>query len=110
MRFLAGLLAFREAAPFEGSEAFVPRDEAKRASKELGRLRRRNPGHVSCVMESPWHVPVRWFVLFDDEERRILERGDRHRLSYLTTARKATRRIERAIPALRRSTWARSPS
>lgn len=103
MRFLAGLLAFREATPFEGSEAFVPRDEAKRAAKELGRLRRRNPGHVSCVMQSPWHVPVRWFLLFDDEERRILERGDRHRLSYLTTARKAIRRIERAIPALRRS-------
>lgn len=103
MRVLAGLLAFREAAPFEGSEAFLPRDAAKRASKELSRLRRRNPGHVASVMQSPWHVPVRWFVLFDDEERRIAEREGRHRLSYLTTARRAIRRAERAIPALRRS-------
>jgi hypothetical protein len=103
MRVLAGILAFREAKPFEGSEAFVPRQDAKRASKELARLRRRDPGHVACMMQSPWHVPVRWFVLFDDEERRIVERGDRHRLSYLTTVRKAIRRVERAIPALRRS-------
>ncbi len=103
MRALAGLLAFREAAPFEGSEAFLSREEAKRASKELGRMRRRNPGHVACLMQSPWHVPVRWFVLFDDEERRIAERDGRHRLSYLTTVRKAVRRTERAIPALRRS-------
>jgi hypothetical protein len=103
MRALAGLLAFREAAPFEGSEVFVPDAEARKASKELGRLRRRNPRQVACIMQSPWHVPVRWFVLFDDDERRIAERDGRHRLAYLTTARRAIRRAERAIPALRRS-------
>lgn len=103
LRVLAGLLAFREAKPFEGSERFVPREDAKRAARELGRLRRRNPSHVACVMQSPWHVPVRWFVLFDDEERRIVEREGRHRLSYLTTVRKAIRRVEEAVPALRRS-------
>jgi hypothetical protein len=103
MRVLAGLLAFREAKPFEGSEAFVPDDEAKRASKELHRMRRRNPGRVACIMQSPWHVPVRWFVLFEDEERRLLERDGRHRLSYVTTARRAMRRAEKAIPGLRRT-------
>lgn len=103
MRVLAGLLAFREAKPFEGSDAFVSRDDARRASKELSRLRRRNPAHVACLMQSPWHVPVRWFVLFEDEERRIVERSGRHRLSYLTTVRKAVRRTERAVPALRGS-------
>ena len=103
IRVLAGLLAFREAKPFEGSEAFVSSDDARRASKELSRLRRRSPHQVACVMQSPWHVPVRWFVLFEDEERRIVEREGRHRLSYLTTARKALRRAEHAVPALRRS-------
>jgi hypothetical protein len=103
MRVLAGLLAFREAKPFEGSEAFVPDDDAKRASKELSRMRRRNPGRVACIMQSPWHVPVRWFVLFEDEERRLLEREGRHRLSYVTTARRAMRRAEKAIPGLRRT-------
>ena len=103
MRVLAGLLAFREAKPFEGSEAFVPPDVARRASRELNKMRRRWPGRVACVMQSPWHVPVRWFVFFDDGERRLVERDGRHRLSYLTTVRKAVRRAERAIPALRGS-------
>ena len=66
-------------------------------------MRRRNPSHVACLMQSPWHVPVRWFVLFDEEERRLAERDGRYRLSYLTTARKAIRRAERAVPPLRRS-------
>ncbi len=103
LRTLAGLLAFHEAEPFEGSRDFVPRGEARRAARELRRLRRREPGVIASLMESAWHVPVRWFVLFDDDERRILERGGRHCLSYLTTARKAMRRAERAVPALRGS-------
>jgi hypothetical protein len=101
MRVLAALLSFREAEPFEGSAAFVPRDEAKRTRRELARLRRRHPGQVACLMQSPWHVPVRWFTLFDDDDRRLVERDGRHRLSYLTTARRAMRRAERAVPALR---------
>jgi hypothetical protein len=103
MRVLAGLLAFKEAKPFDGSEAFVPATEAKRASKELGRMRRRKPNAVASIMQSPWHVPVRWFVLFEDEERRIVERDGRHQLSYVTTLRRAMRRAEKAVPALRRS-------
>jgi len=92
MRVLAAFLSFHEAKPFEGSEAFVPRDEVKRARRELSKLRRRNPSQVACLMQSPWHVPVRWFTLFDDDERRLVERDGRHRLSYLTTARRAMRR------------------
>jgi hypothetical protein len=64
-------------------------------------MRRRNPGDIASIMQSPWHVPVRWLVLFDDDERRLEEAGGHHRLSYLTTARKAVRRAERAVPVLR---------
>ncbi|HZD18753.1 MAG TPA: hypothetical protein VE669_11480 [Actinomycetota bacterium] len=103
LRVLAGVLAFREAAPFDGAGAFVPRTEARRASRELRRLRRRNPAQIATVMQSPWHVPIRWFVLFEDEERRLREVGGRYRLSYLSTAKKAIRRVERAIPILRGS-------
>jgi hypothetical protein len=101
LRVLAGLLAFRDALPFEGAEAFVTGRDVRRARRQLARLRRRDPGQVATIMQSPWHVPVRWFVLFDDDERRLLESGHRHRLSYLTTVRKAVRRAERAVPVLR---------
>ncbi len=85
LRVLAGLIAFREAAPFEGAEAFVPDREMRRLRRRLHRMRRKNPGQIAAIMQSPWHVPVRWFVLFDDDERRLTETGIHHRLSYLTT-------------------------
>jgi hypothetical protein len=103
LRVLAGLLAFRDAAPFEGSEAFVPDGAARRARRELRRIRRQHLGQMAAIMQSPWHVPVRWFVLFEDEDRRIREIQGVHRLSYLTTVRRALRRIERAVPVLRHS-------
>ena len=101
LRVLAGVVAFRDAAPFDGCEAFLPAKAARRARRQLGRLRRRQPWQVAMIMRSPWHVPVRWFVLFDADERRLVEWNGRHRLSYLTTTRKAIRRAERAVPALR---------
>src|SRR4029450_12212927 len=52
---------------------------------------------------SAWHVPVGGFVLFDDEERRLLEGDGHHRLSYLTTTRKALRRAEDPVPVPRQS-------
>jgi hypothetical protein len=104
LRVLAGLLSFREASPLELSEQFVPSSEAKKAAKELARMRRKDPSAVSFIHESPWHVPIRWFVLFADEERRVVERDDGgYRLSYLTLTRRALRRAERAYPVLRRS-------
>jgi hypothetical protein len=103
LRVLAGLLAFRETAPFDGSEHFVSRDDARKASKELARLRKRDPSAISHIMQSPWHVPVRWFVLFSDDERHLMEEQGRYRLRYVTSARRAIRRAERTIPALRRT-------
>lgn len=100
---LAGLLSFREAAPFDGAEAFLSAAEARRVSRELRRLRRRHPSQIASLMRSPWHVPVRWLVLFDDEERRLREVEGRFRLSYLSTTRHAIRRLEHAVPVLRGS-------
>jgi hypothetical protein len=101
LRVLGGLVAFCDAAPFEGSDAFLSAAQARRARRQLGRLRRRNPWQVATIMRSPWHVPVRWFALFGADERRLAESAGRHRLSYLTTTRRAIRRAERAVPALR---------
>lgn len=103
LRVLAAMLAFREAAPIDGAEHFVTDRARRRAARELSRTRRRNPGAISFIMQSPWHVPVRWFVLFEDDERRLEPLGDGHRLRYGTTVRKALRRADRAIPVLRKT-------
>jgi hypothetical protein len=49
-------------------------------------------------------VPIRWIVLFDDDERRLGEDElGRLRLRYRTSVRRALRRAGQAIPVLRRS-------
>jgi hypothetical protein len=104
MRVLAAALAFREAKPLELADRFLSRKDGRRAARELSRLRRRDPLAVAFCHQSPWHVPIRWFALFADEERRLGEdEQGRLRLRYLTTARRALRRAGQAIPVLRRS-------
>jgi hypothetical protein len=104
MRVLAAMLAFREAEPFDLWDRFVSKKDAKRASRELARHRRRDPQAVAFAHLSPWHVPIRWFTLFKDDERLLGPDGDgRIRLAYRTTTRRAMRRAEWAIPVLRRS-------
>ena len=86
LRVLAGLLSLREADVVELADQFVPQAEARRARRELARMRRRDPDAISFIHEAAWHVPVRWFILFEDEERRLLQRRDgTWRLRYRTT-------------------------
>lgn len=104
MRMLAAMLAFRESQSIDLWDQFVPKRDAKRAAKDLGRLRRRDPAAVAFCHQSPWHVPIRWFVLFREDERWL---GEDHlgrlRLRYRTTVRRAMRRAEQAVVPLRRS-------
>jgi hypothetical protein len=72
---LTGILAFRTTVPGIG-DVLVPEDEADRASSELERLRRQNPGLRDNVATAAWHVPFRWLAAFDDAERILTaERG-----------------------------------
>ena len=104
MRVLAAMVSFREAQPLELWEQFVPKKDGKRAARDLSRLRRRDPSAVAFCHQSPWHVPIRWFVLFRDDERELVEDERGHwRLRYRTTTRRAIRRAEQAIAPLRRS-------
>jgi hypothetical protein len=104
LRVLAAARSFAESRPLELSEQYVPKKDAKRTAKQLARLRRRGAQAVAFCHQEPWHVPIRWFVLFEDAERWLGEdEVGRTRLRYRTTARRATRRAERAIPVLRRS-------
>ena len=104
LRVLASILSFRESAPVEMADAFVPDAEARRAARELARLKRREPSWVPSMLQSPWHVPIRWFVLVDDMERHLVETpSGGHRLYYWTPLAAAKRRAERALRVLRSS-------
>ncbi len=102
LRVLAGLLSIRDTVPVEVADALVPEGEARRVARELARIRRRDPSAVPAMLESHWHVPVRWFVLFSPSERRIEERPDGgFRLSYWTAIDRARTRASRAARILR---------
>src|SRR5437879_5540194 len=73
IRLLASLLSLRESTPPDMVEALVSEAEARRAARELARMRRRGSAAVPFILQSPWHVPIRWFLLFTDEERRVVE-------------------------------------
>jgi hypothetical protein len=104
LRVLASMLSIREADELEFAERVVTKKVARHARRQLAKHRRRDPNAIAFVHQSPWHVPIRWFVLFRDEERRLAddERG-RLRLRYSTSTRRAMRRAQNAIPILRRS-------
>lgn len=98
VRILAALLSLREIVPQEMADVLVPEPEARRAARELARIRRRDPAAVPAMLESHWHVPVRWFVLFSGEERRIAEGPDGGwRVSYWTPLPAAHDRVRRAV-------------
>src|SRR5207244_13140263 len=82
LRLLASLLSLRESTAPEMVDALVSEAEARRAVRELARLRRRGGVTVPFILQSPWHVPMRWFVLFDDEDRRVVGQAGGYRLFY----------------------------
>ncbi len=97
LRMLAGLLAFRDAVPEEVADAFVPHAAARAAARELARL----DGSVrSHIIHSNWHVPLRWFVAFDETERVLVEDARGLRLRYETSLGAARARLEHAVEVL----------
>ena len=104
LRVLASLISLRESGPPEMTETFVPESEARRAARELARLKRREPSAVPSILQSPWHVPVRWFILVGDDERRLVEtQAGEFRLYYWTPLGEAKGRAEHALEVLRRT-------
>src|SRR5207302_11213325 len=103
LRFLASLLSLRESTDPQMVDALVSEADARRAARELARLRRRASSAVPFILQSPWHVPIRWFALFDDEDRLLAEGDEGYRLLYRTTVARARKRVEAALVALRRS-------
>jgi hypothetical protein len=98
-------------------DAVVPPVVRLQAQADYERWRERNPDTRPWILSSTWHVPVRWFVLFADEEREFeparLEAEDgegaaspgKRRsapvLRYRTPMVQARRRVARGLKVLR---------
>lgn len=105
----------RSALPAVLVDALVPRAVLDRAEQDLDAWRVEHPEQRVHVRSSTWQVPVRWFVLFDAEEREVSPgapgegagappgRRTGRALVYRTPMSRARRRTARALAVLRRS-------
>lgn len=95
LRVLESTVAF--ASAFRGMGAgLVPEEVARAADMELRSYHRANPTHRSHVLTSAWHVPVRWFTLFDPGEREIYETEVGPRVRFRTGLVEARERLAAA--------------
>ena len=99
LRVLESTVAFAKA--FRGmGVGLVPEDAAKAADHELKSYNSLNPDHRSHVLTSAWHVPVRWFVLFDPSDKLIYEGSNGPRLRFRTNIDAARNRGAEALEVL----------
>jgi len=114
LRALEALDEFTAELPEEVVGAFLPLDAVRAAGEDLERERVARPGERSAQLSSAWHVPLRWFVLVDAEERQVrlgppggggtsVDRLAGRGLVYRTAMSRARRRTARALAVLRRT-------
>lgn len=101
LRVLEGVLAFHSAYAEIGGDLIVPERVALKAAEELEKLRERQPSARSHIMTAPWHVPVRWFVIFDASERELVHGPTGPSIRYRTSLVQATDRVASALDTLR---------
>ncbi|HVE62510.1 MAG TPA: hypothetical protein VNB94_01730 [Mycobacteriales bacterium] len=94
---------FRSGLPAEVADAFIPPAAAEIAERELTRVRQEDPDLKTYTRSATWHVPLRWFVPFEGEERRLTLDAGIPTLTYLTTMADARRRVARTLAVLRRA-------
>lgn len=100
LRWLLGLVAFEQSIPDGAVPLFFSREELDHAHRELESIEREQPGLRPPLLQSLWHVPPRWFVAFDDSERRIEQAGDHPTIRYETRVATASRRVGNALDTL----------
>ncbi|WP_411088801.1 hypothetical protein [Streptomyces sp. 061-3] len=106
---LRGWLALGELAemfPAPVLDAVLPPVVRGQAVADHERWAERNPDARPWIRTAVWQVPVRWFVLFADEEREhtgAVADGGAPVLRYRTPMVQARRRLARALKTLRES-------
>ena len=110
LRVLVGMLAYRNSLPPEAANFWIPQEEALKAAGELEEMRSTNPEMKSNILTASWHVPLRWFMAFDESEIIMTEvegRGGsgrvktKLRVRYETDVRRARSRVDRCLTILR---------
>lgn len=96
LRMLEGLLAFRHAYGDTLTSALVPEEVADRAADELDRIHDRFPGVKSHILTSPFAIPLRWFSVFDPDERTVADANGSMTVRYRTELAEGLRRLRRA--------------
>ena len=102
VRAWEAMAEFRRSMPDEIADAFFPKQAAEVAERELARWRSTQPELKAHIVSETWQVPLRWFLPFEGEERRLVLSAERS-LSYLTTMSNARRRVARSLAILRRT-------
>ncbi len=120
---LRGWLALEELTdqlPAPVLDAVLPPVVRRQAAADFERWRAHNPDARPWIRSATWHVPVRWFVLFDDSERHFEPggeegpvpdssgEGDKKQrtapvMGYRTAMVQARRRVARGLRVLRDS-------
>jgi hypothetical protein len=101
---LRGWLALAEAEeelPEPVLEAALPPVVRRAATADYERWLERNPDARPWIRSALWHVPVRWFLLFGDEEREHGKADGDLLLRYRTPMVRARRRVARSLKLLR---------
>ena len=97
------LLDFREGLPDELADVFTSRPAAALAEQRLAELGETNPALLrSAIRSSTWSVPLQWFVVVEEAERRVVLGRPGRSLTYRTEMSRARRRTARALEVLRR--------
>lgn len=100
LRELLGLVAFERSLPDAVVASFFTQSELADARAELETMQQAMPDVRPSVVQSVWHVPLRWFVCFTDAERRIEHAGDHPVIRYESRVATARQRVADALQTL----------
>ncbi|MET9292742.1 hypothetical protein [Streptomyces sp. NPDC003077] len=90
-----------ELLPAPVLDAALPPVVRRQAVADYEHWRVGNPDARPWIRGATWHVPVRWFVLFTDEEREYTKGEQGLVLRYRTPMVQARRRVARALRTLK---------
>lgn len=101
LRGWQALSRLRDMLPAPALDAALPPVVRKQAETDYERWLERNPDSRPWIRSATWHVPVRWFVLFEHGERECVTDEKAPALRYRTPMAQARRRVARGLKVLR---------